>query len=212
MKKLIHIFFLWSASLLLVSTSIAQEASTPAKDKQEIISLIKALYKIKPEVYYFAEFPGSGHSVKQHDELASKFFSISLFSRKTATKANPKGMIRLPPQFPNEDDPNNLIAENRNEPLPKIKVEVPELDNQRGKVVVKISDGSLVQLFLQKLPEGWRIYKARTFTHVPKDLYYLIGQENEREAYDGTMREYPDTPEAPRFESSDKPSLKLSPW
>lgn len=208
MKKLCTVFFLWFASLLLaVSACSAQEATDPVKEKQKIVSLIKALYEIKPDTYFFAEFPKKGHSVKDHDELASKFFLISQFTRNPASKAIPIGKLQLPSLFPLEDDPNNLIAENRNEPLPKVKVGVPELDGQRGKVVAKISDGSLIQFFLQKRPEGWRIYKVRTFSTDPGNLYFL-GSNQGANGFFGYMVEYPSM----QAFSQDNVDMKLSPW
>jgi hypothetical protein len=216
MKKLSHLFFLWLASLLFVASACsAQDVTDPVKDKQEIVSLIKTLYKIKPEIYYFATFPNGKYSEDKLSELAEKYFINDLNSKRNAKtkKIDPKGTVQLPNLYPLEEDPGNLRADYRNEPLPKVKIETPELDGQRGKVLVKLSDGSLVQFFLQKRPEGWRIYKVRTFTYAPKNIYLLIGEEeNERESYRGSMHEYPDTPEAPHFDSSDKPSLKLSPW
>lgn len=210
MKKLCNVFFLWFASLLLaVSACSAQEVTDPIKEKQEIVSLIKALYKIKPEIYYFATFPNGKYSEDKLSELASKYFVNDLSARRNAKskKIDPKGTVELPTLYPLEEDPNNLKADYRNEPLPKVKIETPELDGQRGKVVAKISDGSLVQFFLQKRPEGWRIYKVRTFSTDPGNLYFL-GSNRGANGFFGYMVEYPSM----QAFSQDNVDMKLSPW
>jgi len=214
MKKLSGIFFLFVTTLLMVATACsAQVAIDPIKDRQDVINLVKDLYKIKPTIYYSANFGGLKFDIKKQEDILRSFYLDNFFvKRNSSGRIDPKGEIIFPDLYPVAHDPNEDIQDLQNRIFPKLKIESPEFNNHQAKLIVKISDGSLVQFFLQKRPEGWRIYKARTFTHALKDLYYLVGQENEREAYGGTMREYPDTPEAPHFDSSDKPSLKLSPW
>ena len=213
MKKLNRLFLLLFASLLLVvSACSAEEVSDPVKDKQDIGTLIKAFYKINPKTYRFGSFPGTGYSVKKYDELANKFFVVSLFPRESGTKLNPLGRLLLPPQFPIDEGEENFQLKVEAKELPKVKIEAPELDGQRGKVVTKLSDGSLVQFFLQKRPEGWRIYKVRTFTSAPKNLYFLPGLKALEDAYDGDMDEYPSTPNSPSFRTSNQASVTLSPW
>ena len=108
----------------------------------------------------------------------------------------------IPLRYPKFPGPNELMAENRSEPLPKIRIQTPHIDNDRAKVLVKISDGSLCQYFLRKLPQGWRIYKVRSFENPPNNLYLMKHDEDHMEEYPSNVQ----------FLSSNKLDMKLSEW
>jgi hypothetical protein len=206
-------FIRWLSCLFFVLFAItgcnAQEAAGSEKDKQDVVALIKNLYKIKPEIYYFAEFPKIGHSREKQAELLKKFFENDLMVRRNSDtgKIDPQGNLNLPNLYPYETEPNDLMAENRSEPLPTVRVGTPEFDGQRAKLVAKIAGGSLVHFFLNKRSEGWRIYKARTFSREPANLYFLESNKL-ADGYFGYMVEYP---RGQSF-SEDNVAMKLSPW
>lgn len=117
------------------------------------------------------------HSISRHNELMIKYFDAQILAirkplsqiangnAKSSNSSKIADGYEVPLRYPKFPDPNELMAENRSEPLPKIKVLTPEIDNDRAKVLVKISDGSMCDYFLKKLPQGWRIYKIRSFLY-----------------------------------------------
>ena len=199
--------FLWILILGLMASfsggSFAIDKNTALiAEQKNVIKLIMELYKVKPESFEAGEFDGQGYSTKKHGAMLALFFDDKILKKgKKRSSLNNDFEYVLPLRYPKFPDPNELLAENRSEPLPKIRILTPEIDNDRAKVLVKISDDSLCHYFLRKLPQGWRIYKVRSFDSPPNNLYFLKHDIDR-------MDEYP----SGQFLPSNKEDMKLSEW
>lgn len=195
-------------ALFAVTACNAQEAAGSEADKQDVVALIKNIYKIKPEVYYFGQFSKLKFDENRQINLLKNYYVNDIFIKRLSSgKIDPTGQLFIPNIYPKEEDPNYLMAENRDQALPTVKVGVPEFDGQRAKLVAKISDGSLVHFFLNKRAEGWRIYKVRTFSREPANLYFLESNKL-ADGYFGYMVEYPSGQSFSEYNVA----MKLSPW
>ena len=207
MKKILSLLIL-GLMIFGTGTSFAYDKNgVLTVDQKDVIALMQSLYKIPPETFDFAEFDydfkrfKGNFSKSRHNELLFQYFDRKILVRSTPVTSSKSESYEVPLRYPRFPEPNELMAENRSGPLPKIKVLTPEIDNDRAKVLVKISDGSICHYFLKKLPQGWRIYKVRSFLNPPNNLY-LMKQDA------GHMVEYPS---GNQF-WNDKEDMKLSEW
>lgn len=169
-------------------------------DQQIIIKSIQTMYKIKPKSFEFGEVDGKGYSMEKEGEMLSRFFDKQILKKRKGGISKIDNEYEVPLRYPKFEDVSSL-AEINSPIIPKVKVGTPIIgEGERAKVIVNLSDGSLCQYFLKKLPQGWRIYKVRSFYSARANLYFLSGQ--------GIMIEYPSGIQY----YDDKESMKLSEW
>jgi len=180
------------AALLALSAGEAN-ADTSNSDREAVAGVVKSLYKTRPESLYFFEFPKTGVDKKRWRQLIEGHFDPGILIWKN-------GETPIPDIYPRITDPNDLLSENRNSPLPKESLSEYQNTADLAKITANLSDGSVCVYFLRHLAQGWRIYKVRSYASKTKDLY-LAGE-------DTIMREYPDN----KIYLNDKTPTRLSDW
>ncbi|MDO8650691.1 MAG: hypothetical protein Q7R66_00675 [Undibacterium sp.] len=200
MKKILSILVLGLMVSLSDTCHAVEKNTAQTIEQKDVIKLIKELYKVKPESFEAGEFDGQGYSMKKQGEMLARFFyKQSIKKRKDDITKKDNG-YEVPFRYPQIPEPGDVLEVNSSGSLPHIKILTPEIDNDRAKAVVKINDNSLCHYFLKKLPEGWRIYKIRSFSYPPNNLYFLSHEDH--------MEEYPS---GNQF-WNDKIDMNLSEW